>query len=393
MDSTGNINIVHESEAQRQFVRVKFPASIQFTADGTRRQYRLHDISAGGFSFDPGTDHYNAGDSFSGHVVLAVDAVGFTIPVTFDVKTTTEGGASRLGCVFQDLGPKEIAALRQVITAYLGGELVTAGDMLATLSRENFVRVRNNRGAGLSVGAKLRALIGTLVVFVLGLIAFGYTVTKLYDIVFVAHAAAAKVATSTYTITMPRDGTYFSLVQAGAQVKKGQPLGQFQTALLDVVEGVSGSFKLTPEQLGELVGQQLKGSLASPCDCIVQKMYATDSQYILRNQSIAALVPADAKPYVLARFHYDQMKHLPIGRKVYFHVNGSEQAMSGKITQLRVLPAQTIDANGLNDLNGLNTNAAITDVIAVIEPDQALGLAHLDEPVEVMLDPLFERFR
>ena len=34
--------------------------------------------------------------------------------------------------------------------------------------------------------------------------------------------------------------------------------------------------------------------------------------------------------------------------------------------QQQLLPAPTLDANGLNDLDGLNTNAAITDVIAVI---------------------------
>jgi hypothetical protein len=53
-----------------------------------------------------------------------------------------------------------------------------------------------------------------------------------------------------------------------------------------------------------------------------------------------------------------------------------------------VLPAQLIDSNGLNDLNGLNTNAAITDVIAVIQPATPLQLSRIDEPVDVRIDPL-----
>jgi hypothetical protein len=90
---------------------------------------------------------------------------------------------------------------------------------------------------------------------------------------------------------------------------------------------------------------------------------------------------------VLARFHYDEIKHLKIGRRVNFQLNGSERRIEGHISQLRVLPAQLIDSNGLNDLNGLNTNAAITDVIAVIETRDRLPLARVDEPVDVRIDP------
>lgn len=393
MASTGNSNIVHESEAQRQFVRVRFPATIQFTANGERRNYRLNDISAGGFSFDAGSDTYTAGQSFSGHVIVSVDSVGFSIPVSFDV-LSVNAADKRVACVFQDLGLKETAALRQIITAFLGGELTSAGDMLATLSRDNFVKARTAKvDGGLSVGGKVRAVLGTLIALVVGVTAFGYTASRLYEIVFVTHATAAKVAANTFTITMPRDGTFFPLVAKDGVVKKGQPVGQFQTALLEVVEGVPGSFKLTPDQLSELVGQQLRGSLASPCDCVVQKMFVTNGQYVLRNQNVLELIPEGTTPYVLARFHYEQMKQLPVGKEVSLRINGASQTVQGKVTGLRILPAPTIDANGLNDLNGLNTNAAITDVIAVIQPEQPIDVAHLDEPVEVLIDPLFGRVR
>jgi hypothetical protein len=91
---------------------------------------------------------------------------------------------------------------------------------------------------------------------------------------------------------------------------------------------------------------------------------------------------------VLGRFHYDEIRKLSIGRTVHIQLNGADREIEGKIAQLRVLPAQIIDSNGLNDLNGLNTNAAITDVIAVIEPSVPLQLARVDEPVDVRIDPL-----
>ncbi len=383
--------IVHESEAQRQFVRVKLPATIQFTADGTRKQFSLHDISAGGFSFDPGQASFKVGAVFTGHVVLNVDSVGFTIPVTFEVRTV-DAQTGRVGCFFQELGIKEVSALRQVITSFLGGELVSTGEMLTTLSRENFVRARS-AGGGLGAAGKLRAVIGTTIALAIGIVAFSYAAIRLYDLVFVTHATAAKVAATTFTINMPRDGTFFPLVKEGGSIKKGQPVGQFETALLQVVEGVSGSFKLSAQQLTELIGQQLRGSITSPCDCIVQKADAVGGQYVLRNQAVMELVPEGTQPYVLARFHYDQMKQLPIGREVVIRVNGSATTITGKVTNLRVLPAPTIDSNGLNDLNGLDTSAAITDIIVVITPDEALETSRIDQPVEIFVDPLHQFFR
>ncbi|MEP7244351.1 MAG: PilZ domain-containing protein [Gammaproteobacteria bacterium] len=380
--------IVHESEIQRQHVRVRLPASIQFTGGEDGRKYPLEDVSAGGFSFRRPREPYITGEAYQGDLVLAVDTVGFSIPVCFEICALSME-KTRVSCRFQDMGHQEIAALRHVISAYLSGELVNTGDMLATLSRENFATARVvKRSGSLSGLARVRALAGTGLALIVGIAAFSYALVRLYDVVAVTHATAAKVAARTYTITMPRDGTFFSLLARDAQVKRGQPLGSFQTALLDVVAGVPGSFKLSPEDLSQLIGQQLKGSLASPCDCVVQRQFVTDAQYVLRNQSVLELVPQGTKPYVLARFHYDEIKRLSPGRKVQIKLNGAGKAIEGTISQLRVLPAQTIDANGLNDLNGLDTSAAITDVIAVIKPSVALALSRIDEPVDIRIDPL-----
>jgi alginate biosynthesis protein Alg44 len=386
LDTVANLDIVHESETQRQHVRVRLPASIRFKVDGEERRHRLHDVSAGGFSFTCTREHYAEGQLFRGTLTLAGDTVGFTIPVSFEVHSAVK---DRISCRFQDLRGQTAAAIRHVITSFVGGELVTVGDMLSTLQRHNFAAPRaTKRNSGLGWGSRIRALIGTALALVLGVAAFSYTLVRLYDIVVVTHAAAAKVAAPTYTITMPRDGTFFSLLPENGKVAKGQPLGSFQTGLLDVVAGVPGSFKMTPEQLSSLVGQQLSGSLASPCDCIVQKRFVTDAQYVLRNQPVLELVPQTAKPYVLGRFHYDEIRKLSVGRTVRIQLNGADRQIEGKVAQLRVLPAQIIDSNGLNDLNGLNTNAAITDVIAVIEPSVPLQLARVDEPVDVRIDPL-----
>src|SRR3546814_6935353 len=101
-------------------------------------------------------------------------------------------------------------------------------------------------------------------------------------------------------------------------VHKGQPLGSFQAAMLDVVQTDIGALHLSPEQLSQLMGDQLKGTLTSPCDCKVQQQFAADGQYANRGQALFELVPINAQPYVLARFRFDNIDALPIGQTVAF---------------------------------------------------------------------------
>src|SRR3546814_4781836 len=66
------------------------------------------------------------------------------------------------------------------------------------------------------------------------------------------------------------------------------------------------------------MGDQLKGTLTSPCDCKVQQQFAADGQYANRGQALFELVPINAQPYVLARFRFDNIDDLPIGKTVAF---------------------------------------------------------------------------
>src|SRR3546814_12427814 len=83
----------------------------------------------------------------------------------------------------------------------------------------------------------------------------------LYAMAFVTRASAAKIAAPSYSVAMPRDGTFFNLVPTDGIVHKGQPLGSFQAAMLDVVQTDIGALHLSPEQLSQLMGDQLKGTL------------------------------------------------------------------------------------------------------------------------------------
>ena len=386
MDDGTAPNVVHEAEAQRQHPRVRIPGTLHLSREGHEARYALGDISAGGLSFVVGDGaRFRVGDVCRGRLAFTVAPVAFVLPVTLQIRNLADG-ARRVGAQFQDLGPREIAVLRQLIGGTLAGELVGTGDIITALSRDNFTKARpaKEASAGLSGTARARALTMTVAMFTIGVIAFIYAVAKIYAMAFVTHASAAKIAAPTFNVSMPRDGTFFSLVPPGGTVKKGQPLGSFQAAMLDVVQTDLGSLHLSPDQLSELMGEQLKGTLTSPCDCKVQQQFAVDGQYVNRSQPLFELTPADAKPYVLARFRFESIDELPIGRSLAFTISGESGERYGKVRDVRLLSANGVES-GASDIRGLNNPGTTADVIVTIEPDQPIDRQLINRPVEVTM--------
>ena len=382
--------VVHEAEAQRQHPRVRIPATLHVGPNGRGNAYRVLDVSLGGFAFDAGNDEYRFDSTHRGTLDFAIEPIGLSLPVSFTVRNLDRSGR-RIGCEFDDIDRQKASMLRQLIGAHLAGELVTVGDVLTTLSRDNYTKPRSKQElARQRPGERTRAVTLTGLIFAVGVAAFAYAATKLYGVVFVTHASAAKVAAPSFAITMPRDGTYFSLIPPDGKVKKGQPLGTFQAAMLDVVQNDPGVLHLTPQQISDLMGETLKGTLSSPCDCTVHGQYALDSQFVNRNQPLMELLPDDAKPYVLARFHFDSIKDLAVGSTVSFRVSGDGRDRYGKVRQLRMLPgpASTTDLGAATDLRGLNTPGPVSDVVAEIQPNDALDPKLIERPVDVSVgDP------
>ncbi len=390
MDDGISPQVVHEAEAQRQHPRVRIPGTVQIALDGGEQRYPLHDISAGGLSFIAGKGKIDKSKTYRARLAFTIAPVAFVLPVSLQVRNISrdaDGSGQRVGCAFQDIGTREIAVLHQLIGGTLAGELVSTGDVMTALARDSFGKPRQNKEVSAELGgkARMRALTTTAALFSLGVLAFLYAVGKLYAMAFVTRASAAKIAAPSFTVAMPRDGTFFSLVPEDGKVGKGQPLGSFQAAMLDVVNTDLGALKLSPEQLSQLMGDQLKGTLSSPCDCRIQQQFAFDGQYVNRSQPLFELVPADADPYVVARFRFDSLDKLPIGQTVAFTLNGESHPRYGKVKDVRLLSAAGAAEASSSDIRGLNNAGSIADVIVSIEPNQKIDHQLINRPVDVEL--------
>ncbi|MFJ4395716.1 PilZ domain-containing protein [Pseudomonas sp. NPDC089396] len=371
MNTAVNVNVVHESEAQRQHARVRIPAKLRFL-DNERQAHdvKVDDLSAGGLSFHT-KKVLSVGDVLRGRLQFVVDNLGLSMDIEFQVRSYISD-SGRTGAQFQNLEPRDIATLRHIITSHLSGELISIGDVLSTLQRDNFTKARKQKdgGSGLSAFGRLKAVTVTLGVFVVGVAAFGFVAKSLYGMYFVSHAEAGVVAVPTTTITMPRDGTVSSLVESGGQVVKGAPLASFSTSMLDMLKGHLDDSQLEPTKVEELFGKQLSGTLTSPCDCVVARQLVDDGQYAAKGQPIFQLVPRTTTPMVEARFSYRQFDEVKPGTRVNFQVAGEDEVRTGQIVSS----------------TSLNSENLASDIRVQIKPDSGLPAELAGRPASVNSD-------
>lgn len=367
MNTAVKPNLVHESESQRQYARVKIPAKLMFKLNGVIKRHKLADISAGGFAFYD-TDKAITKSHYVGHIEFCIEGFSFVLPVQFDAKIITQEG--RVGCCFQGMSPTEIASLRHIIAAFLSGELVTTGDMLNILSRENFTKARANKlSQGLSGIAKLKAVAGSIAFFAIGLLAFAFVVTKVSGVVFVAKSTSAEVVADTYTLTTPREGVVKLNVSVGDRVHAGDILGSFSSPLFSYLSDTIGLESLTTEAIKQVNEQSYSGGLISPCDCIVEDIVFPTGGYATKGEQILQLVPVDVKPHLEATFDMRDYSLLNPGDSITFNVAGTN--IKSTITRVKaVRDAQgnlrdllsviaTSDTKDLSNLIGLPAQAKV----------------------------------
>ncbi|MCO8161433.1 alginate biosynthesis protein Alg44 [Pseudomonas sp. 21LCFQ010] len=373
MNTAVNANVVHESEAQRQHARVKLPAKLRLLNGAPNAPLvKVEDLSAGGLSYiAPNPQALRVGEVIKARMQFLVDNLGLAMDVELLIQSINPT-TGRVGAQFQNLEPQDIATLRHLITSHLAGDIVSVGEVLATLQRDNFTRPRKNKAGegGMGFFGRLRAVTFSLGIFIVGLGAFGFILKTVYGLYFVSHASAGLVTVPSLDVTMPREGTLQSLVQVNHEAEKGAPLASFNTNMLEMLKGGLAGEDLQPAKIEELYGKQLSGTLTSPCDCVVARQLVADGQYASKGQVIFQLVPRNTPATVEARFTYRQFRDVKPGTQVSFQIAGEDQVRTGRVVS---------SAN-------LTNNDLSTDIRVQIKPDESLSSAFIGRPVEVVSD-------
>ncbi|MBD9485103.1 alginate biosynthesis protein Alg44 [Pseudomonas sp. PDM14] len=370
MNTAVNVNVVHESEAQRQHARVKIPSLLRFLAKNRERvELRVLDLSAGGLSFAADKLPIQVGDYYQARLQFQVDGLNLGLDVEFQVRSI-EGG--RVGCQFHNLKPQDIATLRHLISAHLGGEMINIGGLLNTLQRENFTKPRKQGagGNGMDFFGRVKAVGFSVALFIIGVAAFAFILQSLYNLYFVTHAQSAQVSVPSMQVTMPREGTVQSLLPPGTDsIEKGAPMASFSATMLEMLKGHLTDDQLSPANVEELFGKQMKGTLTSPCNCKVARQLVADGQFASKGDVIFELVPQDSNATVAASFPYRHLAQARPGTRVHFWVAGEDEPRRGKIV------STSLHEGGLS-----------SDIRTVIQPDTPLTSTLAGQPVEVTID-------
>ncbi|ROV60657.1 HlyD family efflux transporter periplasmic adaptor subunit [Vibrio ponticus] len=324
-------SLVHETEVQRRHARVKIPATIAL--DNGAKLLKLDNISASGFGIDNTDNIIQPNTLYSGQLRFEFLDFGFSVPVRFtQINSPVEG---KIGCEFQELSKQEISTIRLIITKYLSGEVIQAGDVLSTINRDNYAKPRKKDvQAPLTGFAKFKGIVGTSLFFVLGLCAFAYLLTNIYNVYWVESSLSAKVTLPHNKLYVPREGRIFSHVEPGDTVKTGDVLATIESPLYELMEPTLLNKDFNIESLQAILDQNLKLVVKSPCDCRVFERNFTEGQFVTKSSAIFSLASLTSKPLISASFPYSSLSSVDLGNTLDFSLAGSDKVEQGTVSNI-----------------------------------------------------------
>jgi len=332
--------VVHESEVQRQHIRVEIPAEVVING----ATYKVKDMSAGGFRLTGFETELNAGD----HVdcILMFPFEGFSLKTeipcyveNFNAKDKT------LGCAFAELTDTQISLINTVIKSKMNGTVINEDDILHVASRDNFVSFKKkvdgeDETNNLQKYLTLAALIS---IGVLGLyIIFG----NIYSNVSVLKSYEGIVQSDTIIARATTDGEFRSLIPADSlEVKKGQEIAEitgFTTVTVnnavtdEQTDGVSiANSILKPNDDGTLI-KPITITITSPCDCYIVHKFVQDGEFRALGESLFKLIPLESEPWITASISPTEGQRLNLQDDARIKIAGEAAFIDGNIIDFTI---------------------------------------------------------
>lgn len=355
-----NPEIVHESEAQRQYVRLALPAYAEIA--GAR--YTVKDISTGGMAITGVEGNFAAGQILATRLVLPF--VDFTLEVSVDVQVQHyEKDNKSIGCRFVNLSANQVSILNHVIKAFIAGDVVSAGDVLNVTARDNFVKVRKARAGVQSSGVSIaKQLPGILLITALGLAATGLIFSNIYNRLFVLKSSQGVLVGPIVEVKAEAEGTVKFLVSPDTvTVKVGQPLAAIVgTAPVNAAPGAT-----------QAPGYVIK----SPCECFLSRNKAQSGEFLAVGAPVLTLIPITAEPLVTVALEPRYGSRVPLNGAALVTVAGIDGKIPGRVLSVESnLPAILAGAGAANAEGA----AAAPAVIVKIRPDQKLPADLIGRP-------------
>jgi mannuronan synthase len=344
--------IVHEAEIHRQHVRLRIPIVVEI--DGTR--YGIDDWSMGGFGVASPITSRQPGERFPARLIFPFEDFELTLRLDCQMIYALPD-LPRFGGKFLALSQGQLSLFRYLVDAYLSGELVSGGDVLAVVSRDNTGEARVQKlfeamSQEEALGRRVRRWLGVtlLTLATLGLI--GIVGAGLYQRYLVVATDQAVIEAPVFPLKAAAAGT----VEPGVEglLRRGDVVARLR----------GGSGAVVP--------------LASPCECVLDEWLIPPGQVAEPGEVVATLVAADRPLTVRAMVPLAQARRLAIGQTARIEVPGRPEPYRGQI--------ERIDYKLPNDRPGAMPRLADGDRLRVpvtIRPDRPFEFDDRGYPVSV----------
>src|SRR3546814_485253 len=134
--------VVHESATQRQHIRVHLPVAVKFGG----REYPAVNWSVAGLLLADVFDPPTPGLIIPLELVFDFEGFAFNLELTGELlRADPESGQAAFR--FTELTPDRLSLLQHIVGAFIAGDVVSTGDLLAIAKRENFTSPRGGKAA------------------------------------------------------------------------------------------------------------------------------------------------------------------------------------------------------------------------------------------------------
>lgn len=302
---TADLKIVHESEVQRQHVRVEIPAGVRIGG----RTYKIKNLSAGGFALH---ETGRIREERDGRVEFVFPFPGYALQCV--CKASQLGGWDKGAARFRftGLGGAQMALISHIVRARMAGTLVDGGELLNIAGRGGFAELKSRLP---------QERIGWRQAFWRVAPAALFSAAGLAGLLFMLGNAYERSAIFK---------SYQAVVEAGTIAVRAQEEGEVRLLLSDVAEKVA---KGQPLAVIERRGKE-GPVIASPCDCSIRQRLVQDGEFRAFGETLFTLVPSDAAPWITALVPPEKAHHFRLQDDVRVRIAGEGGFVAGHIADI-----------------------------------------------------------
>ena len=345
------LRVVHEGERQRRHARYRIAARLWVGKDEyVVQNWSLDGLCIGDLEspFDLGTDS---------EIGLAFRFDEMEVRVRLNARVVwNRGDLGTAGLQFVELTERQLSSLRYVIDAFLAGDVISTGDLIHIVGRENFGAARSGPREAEAEDDPTRRLVktGLLALLLVGLLTFSTWVIhrRLYSV----EASWAAIEAPIVVVRAPQ-ASYFRPID----LMDGQVFGEGDNVAL--VELLGG------------------GAIAvdSPCRCSVVEVHARARDFVAQGEPLLSLLPEGDPVYIRARVARENLRKITLGDRAEIRLSSGEM-IEGRVFELAAGSPQAVRLSAPLK-NEVAADEGLADLL--ILPTRPLPVSKIDEPVWV----------